>query len=476
MKIKDTIKITKGTALICTDSEKNYKFLSSIEYGNLTASDYIYIPLIENNENVFDEIEKHLKNKYCKGFYLNKEILKKPENQIHYHNILKTYTSKIEVVVLVRNSFNSGFEIGEQNIKTFRPKVVSIAGTEEKSVVSSFVKYALSLKGKTVGSNKKAQPWQKLIEPMLNVDDKTQYCVIELLLDKNAIYEYAKNSLVNNTIIYTKTALNFLNKYSNDKDKFMDTIASIADNPDNIQNIFTFEANDFVNSGLKTNKINIIEEQRIETNITQPSIFRKKALNVKYKDLSFTTDNYAYYIPRCLVISYFALKSLGLDDKFIKKCIANFKDTSGIYEETKFSLNNYLVMSSEDHTAFSIQNAVEQFCFEYNGFKKILILSKIENLGNYSNSIHKELMENLAKEEFDTVVLINMYDYEAAYKVHNKKAFVKRFKLNNSINHRNFILNLKMFLESRVDENTAILVCVPSSINLNVLFNTKGEI
>jgi len=49
-------------------------------------------------------------------------------------------------------------------------------------------------------------------------------------------------------------------------------------------------------------------------------------------------------------------------------------------------------------------------------------------------------------------------------------------KLNNSINHRNFILNLKMFLESRVDENTAILVCVPSSINLNVLFNTKGEI
>ncbi len=26
------------------------------------------------------------------------------------------------------------------------------------------------------------------------------------------------------------------------KDKFMDTIASIADNPDNIQNIFTFEA------------------------------------------------------------------------------------------------------------------------------------------------------------------------------------------------------------------------------------------
>ena len=54
MKIKDVIKITKGTALICTDSEKNYKFLSSIEYGNLTASDYINIQLIENNENVFD--------------------------------------------------------------------------------------------------------------------------------------------------------------------------------------------------------------------------------------------------------------------------------------------------------------------------------------------------------------------------------------------------------------------------------------
>ncbi len=52
---------------------------------------------------------------------------------------------------------------------------------------------------------------------------------------------------------------------------------------------------------------------------------------------------------------------------------------------------------------------------------KILILSKIENLGNYSNSIHKELMENLAKEEFDTIILINMHDFAADYKVHNKK-------------------------------------------------------
>ncbi len=58
MKIKDVIKITKGTALICTDSEKKtINFLSSIEYGNLTASDYIYIPLIENNENVLMKLK-----------------------------------------------------------------------------------------------------------------------------------------------------------------------------------------------------------------------------------------------------------------------------------------------------------------------------------------------------------------------------------------------------------------------------------
>ena len=81
-------------------------------------------------------------------------------------------------MVIVRNSSIQGFEIGEQNIKTFRPKVVfRLRAQKKKSVVSSFVKYALSLK-ENRRFKQKAQPWQKLIEPMLNVDDKTQYCVI----------------------------------------------------------------------------------------------------------------------------------------------------------------------------------------------------------------------------------------------------------------------------------------------------------
>ncbi len=475
MKLKDAIKITKGLGLICTDEEKDYKFASSIECGSLISSDYIYIPLIENNENVFEEIEKHLKNKACKGFYLNKAILQKPENQIHYHNIMKTYSSKIEAVVLARNTFNSGYEIGEANIKNFNPEIVSIAGTEEKNVVANFVSYVLSSKAKTACFSKNAAPWQKLIEPMLNVDEKTKYCVVELIPSKTNIYQYAKNALRNNTLIFTKTHLNFLGRYNSDKDKFIDEIASCADNSDYIKNVFTFEENDIVNSSIKTNKINIIQESNIKTDITKPSIFNKRHLVIKYENTVLNTNNYSYYIPRCMVISYFALKSLGIDEKYIKKMMVNFKDTSGIYEETKLNFNNYLVMSTHDHTSYSIKNAVKQFSYEYDGFKKIILLSKIENLGNYSNDIHKELLKDLAKKEFDTVVLINMSDFTADYRVYNKKTFVKRFRINKDTNHRSFILDLKQFLESRIDKNTAMLVCVPSDINLNALFDA-GEI
>ncbi len=473
MKIKDAIKITKGLSLICTNKEKDYKFLSSIEYADIVSSDYIYIPLIEDNRDVFKEIEKHLKNPYCKGFYLKKELLKTPDKQVFYHNIMKKYSSKIEVVVLVRNPFNSGVEIGEENIKTFHPEVITVAGTEEKAVVLNLMSYVLGSKAKTVCSIKNAGPWQKLTEPMLLCDDKTKYCIIELMADKTDIYQYAKRMLRNNTLIFTKTSLNFLNRYNN-KEKFIDEMVSCADNSEYIKNIFTFEENDLINSSIKTNNINIVEECEINTDITKPSLFKKKCLKVNYKDITFLTNNFSYYIPRCFVISYFALKSFGISEGYIKKKFLTFRDTSGIYEETKLDFNNYLVTSTNDHTAYSIKNAIRQFSFEYSGFKKVIILSKIENLGQYSNNIHKELMEELAKEKFNTVVLINMNEFEADYKVCDKNAFVKRFKFNNNINHENFIANLRIFLEGQINNNTALLVCVPSYMNLNPLF-TSGE-
>ncbi len=466
MIIKKAIELTKGLSLICTNKEKDYKFISSIEQGKLTSCDYIYIPLLESNENVFDELEKHLKNPNCKGFYFKKDILKNPNQQIYYHNIIKKYSSKIEVVVLVRNPFNSGYEIGQENVKTFNPKIVSIAGTDEKNVVLNLVSYVLSSTGTTISSRKNATAWQKFIEPMLLIDKDTKYCVIELSAEKKDIYKCAR-VLENNTIIFTKTSLNFLNRY-NDKEEFINEIAYCTEMTDNIENIFTFEENDLVNNSIKTNKINIIEENEIKTE--EKISNKKKCLRISYKDISITTTDYSYYTPRCFVISYLALKSLGLNENDIQKKFSDYKDTSAIYEKTKLSNNNHIVMSTQDHTFYSIKNAIKQFSLEYSEFKKIIILSKIDNLGNYSDDIHKEILKDLAKEKFNTVVLINLNEFESNYKIYDKKAYVKRFVVNKNTNYESFSINLNLFLEGQINDNTAVLVCIPSNMNLNSLF------
>ena len=72
---------------ITEDENKGYKF--AISDKNIDF-EYIFIPALKNEKNLFKEIEKHLQNKLCKGFIINEKFLYDKE----YIKILDKYSPK----------------------------------------------------------------------------------------------------------------------------------------------------------------------------------------------------------------------------------------------------------------------------------------------------------------------------------------------------------------------------------------------
>ncbi len=470
MKIKEILDKTYAFALILDDENKVYKFCSTLNYANYIGKDYIYLPILENSENIFEQIKLHLNNTNCKGFFIDKKILDEPENQYQYHKIMKEFSSKIEVIALVKNVFNSALKICEENMQIYSPKCVTIAGSEEKSVIISLVSYMLSQKGTTYSSISTCGPWQKFFEPVLALDETTKYCVIEIDPRRKSIAENAGRICKNNTVIFTKTSVNYTNLYENAQN-YLFEITSVLDYKENIENIFTYEENDLVNTYIGQNEnLNIISESQIKTQIKHDILSNKNFLETQYQGLKFEIQSTNYYMPRCATISAMCAKKLGVDEKTIKKCLKEYKDISGIYIENKLPNNNYSILSTQEHTHFSITNAIREFLQKYKDYGKILILSKITGLKEFENELHKDIIKKVAKENFETIVLIDMAQWSSYLRLLDKNSHIRKFSSKNNRLDEKELMDLGIFLKGKIDSNCAILVCTNPKLNLEFIF------
>lgn len=470
MGIKEVLEKVNGFALILNDEDKSYKFCSSACYAKNLNCDYIYLPILENGEEIFEQIKTHLNNLNCKGFFIDKKILDIPENQYNYHKIMKEFSSKIEVIVLVRNVFNSALAICEENMKNFSPDIITLAGSEEKGVLASMLSYILSHKGQTYSSVSSSGPWQKFFEPLLLTDEKTKYCIVDIDPKRKGITQHASKIIKNNTIIFSKTSANYTSVYT-DIENYIYEITSIADYPENVKNIFTYDENELINENISTSEnLNIIYESKIKTKIKKQNFSQKKYLEIEYDNLKLETQNYSYFIPRCSVISALCAKSLKIDNKIIEKCFKNFKDISSLYVENKLENNNYSVLSTSEHTHYSIKKSIFTFCKKYKNFKKILVLSRITGLKECDKQLHNDIIKQAAKENFDTAVLIDMSEYGAYYRKFDKFTHIKKISSKNNKLDERELMDIGIFLKGKIDTNTAILVCTNPTLNLEFLF------
>lgn len=468
MKLKEIIIDGSDFALILNDSEKEYEFCTSYEYARNKVRDYIFLGLFENGEDIFEELQRHLSLRYCKGFIINKEIFNTKDGRDKYHKILKGFSSSIEALILVKNIYNNALIAARYNTRKYSPKTFCITGSDEREVLCEMLYEILSRKGKTLRSLNVCGAWQKFLEPLLALDESTEYCVINIDCAKNNISKTAANILTSNSVIFSKTSFNLTKKYK-DKEGYIDEIMNILCCAKNIDEVFTYEENDIINSNLpQQENLNIVYEYMIKQDTAPVS---KNEKEISYKDLiRFKTKNYAPYFPRCAVMSALCAKKAGIDKKTIAKVLKDFREEYPLVIEKKLENNCYSCICTEEHTHYSIIKGLKYFCEKYRNFKKIIVLSAIPQLEQYSAEIHNDIIELMAREAFDTAVLIDMEDFSPYYRKLDKFVQIKNISSNDGFLSENKLIEMGLFLKGKIDKDTAIFVFMQKSLSPEFLF------
>ena len=76
----------------------------------------------------------------------------------------------------------------------------------------------------------------------------------------------------------------------------------------------------------------------------------------------------------------------------------------------------------------------------------------------------------MAREAFDTAVLIDMEDFSPYYRKLDKFVQIKNISSNDGFLSENKLIEMGLFLKGKIDKDTAIFVFMQKSLNPEFLF------
>lgn len=235
--------------------------------------------------------------------------------------------------------------------------------------------------------------WQRMADPLLRASAGTKYVILEpditRKLDAELVSKFKSNSLV----IYSKISLCAMDKY-NDIEDYGDAWVKLADNAP--QAIYAKDDNDFLKFPMSDN-LHIV-------------------------------DNPADAL----------LRDLGI--RYIRNMEIKRKEDSNI-------------IKNDAITPYSVKAAIRDFVAKYKDNKKVLVLSRINNLRKYADSVHNDIFKEIT-EEIDGVVLINLAKHIPYLRAMNKKTVIKSYEKIDETT----LIGIKEFIRWQNDGNLKCLM------------------
>lgn len=465
MNIGDILSKHETTPLIVKHKTKSYRYMTTFRK---IAEDYIFIPL--SDADIVKNIELHLKNKNCKGFYIKKFWLNDENFLKSYYRILRKYEAQLEVVAIDRNLFNVAVHIAKLAKEKYNPTTIAIAGAIGKTVTAQLLKSILG-DAATV-SALQGNSYQLAYEPLMLASDSVKYCICEIPPLQKGFSIEASEYIKPDLVIFTKVAPVSTDS-PDDFSEFGNEISKILDFAPIGAQVFMFEENEPLESSAMTAQteghMHILNESEIKTTSLE------NGLQVEFSGCEFFTSIDEFYMPTSIVLASKAAQFLNIDHQQIQDGINNFKKIPWMLQEIKLANSNVAMFNTLHHSPFPLKFILEHFFAKYPNKKKILVNSQVLNLGSVMEACHKRMTEEIAKYDFSDVVFLGMSNYGTTFVRENKKTFLKRFDLKPQSFDRDALERLHLYLKGVMDENCAVLFTVHPSYKINDIFDEDAE-
>tara|TARA_Y100000590_G_scaffold428439_1_gene539744 strand:+ start:102 stop:1484 length:1383 start_codon:yes stop_codon:yes gene_type:complete len=406
----------------------------------------------------------------------NKFIKSSIENGAKYCLTDKKIQSKknnIDKIFYVNDTINFLINLAKKKRKLYKGKVIGITGSAGKTTLKETLSFFLRKKYNVSASQKSYNNLLGVIISLLNSDIKSKFFIFELGTNNFGEIENLVKLILPTQVFLTNIQSTHLENFKNKKNIAFEK-----------SNIFNPKFNTKIKLLIFQNKnkeesllLNIAKKYKIkkiislgetEKNNCFISSITKKQKNYlievvvnKKKFILQSKNNFIHRINN--IIFCLALFDYNkLDTKIIIKNINKVKPVIGrglIVE--KIINKKRIIFIDETYNANpdTMAQSIDYFNSMNSGdFDKFLILGDMNELGKYSKNLHLNLLKNVEKYKFHTVILCGEFLELAIMKIKrplNKYVIKKNEK------------DLIRFIKSKIHKNAMILAKCSNSTNVN---------
>lgn len=446
MNVKDIVEKFKLTPLYLTEPQKKYVYACSLTNAMELKKDFIFLPFITyESPQVYETLKKVIKNPYCKGFIISEYTFKTVDKKL-FHLLMKTISRQIEVFVTVPNLYKVAQYIAIEKNKKYKSQIISIIGVQQTSTVREVLASSLEKNNfNFTSSTNENGMYKKICEPIMLIDEDTDYSIIEYILEKRQEL-FLPSMFEKNHYLFTDFALNYMGVWET-MENLEEEILKTFKKPSNILSIYA------------TNKTEFIEE-----NI--PYYLTEKFHRIKTNDdLKFEQD--FYYLNSCYSLAYEFLKNNNINP--ILPC--EFIEQNPLYTIKNFKNNEFFVLNKNRINYKNVFESLKVFFEKYKDKKKIIILKHIIDMcDNYKESAYRELLFEIAKNNPDVLIFLELSHPIYLFKKHNHTTYLKDLSYKGNENDK---LNLKIFLDGVMKEDCAVYI--EANANLSFLYEEGLE-
>ena len=315
-------------------------------------------------------------NKGCPLVITQKEIPSVPKNQ----------------QIIVADTLKAFGQIAQYNRSLYKGTLIALTGSSGKTTTKELLKQSLSVYGKTYATSGNFNNHIGVPRSLLDLDMASSYAVIEMGMSALHEIEYLTSLASPDIAIVTNVYPMHI--------EFLKTLENIA------------IAKSEIFQGLKKDGIAIYNEDTSFTDLikTEAKKYTSNILSYSTKDNILSKlnleDNSPHYQSNALCVLK-TIEALELDKELAIPTINSFSAPEGRGKKHKLNINNRHILMIDDSYSGqpdAMKLAIKSLGKLATNGRKIALIGKMAELGDYSQTAHKEVGLTLKEENIDIVI------------------------------------------------------------------------
>ncbi len=350
-------------------------------------------------------------------------------------------------MIIVKNEIKFLNKFASQKRENTNAKIIAITGSAGKTSLKNLIKDLLQKFGETLSSPKSYNNHFGVPLSLSRLETKHKYGVFEVGMSKAGEINNLSKLIKPHFGIITNIGEAHIENFEN-LEGIANAKAEIINNINKNGTIFLNRDDkyfNFLEKKAKLKKLKVVsfgmsrDSDVFPIFISKNKKVKKIKINIKNQILKIRIKNLNIYN---ILSSLALLNELNLNLKEINKYFLNFEPTEGrgkVYNVKRYNKNFKLIDESYNANPLSVKNAINNFnLIKKQNFKKYLLLGDMLELGNKSESLHKDLSKVINNSDIDKVFIKGkktMITYKNIHKNKRGNIFQQDEDVDFTLNH-----------------------------------------